>query len=62
MTEARGVTERYGHTASCTAEEQLPTATTDPGMMHPWAGFALFTGDAAPAMAVAAYLLKRRDA
>jgi len=36
--------------------------TTDPGMMHPWAGFALFVGYAALAMAVAAYLLKRRDA
>jgi len=44
------------------AGQQLLSVTTDPGMMHPWPGFALFTGYAALALAVAAYLLKRRDA
>jgi ABC-type transport system involved in multi-copper enzyme maturation permease subunit len=44
------------------AGQQLMAVTTDPGMMHPWAGFALFVGYAALAMAVAAYLMKRRDA
>jgi ABC-2 type transport system permease protein len=44
------------------AGQQLLAVAPDPGMMHPWAGFALFTGYAAAALAVAAYLLKRRDA
>ncbi len=44
------------------AGQQLLAVTPQAGMMYPWTGFALFAGYAALAMAVAAYLLKKRDA
>ncbi len=40
----------------------LLTNTPDPGSLGPWTGFGVFVLYAAIAMAIAAYLLKRRDA
>jgi ABC-2 type transport system permease protein len=40
----------------------LLTNNPDPGSLGPWTGFGIFVLYAAVAMAVAAYLLKRRDA
>jgi ABC-2 type transport system permease protein len=37
------------------------TITPDPNMLAPWAGFALFCGYAALALAIAAVLMRRRD-
>jgi ABC-2 type transport system permease protein len=44
------------------AGQALYTQHHDQAMMHPWPGFALFVGYLAMAVAVAAVLLRRRDA
>lgn len=44
------------------AGQALLAVKPDSGMMQPWPGFFLFAGYAALSIAVAAYLLKKRDA
>jgi ABC-type transport system involved in multi-copper enzyme maturation permease subunit len=44
------------------AGQQLMTLHPDPHMLAPWNGFALFVGYVAAAIAVAAVVVKRRDA
>ena len=44
------------------AGQALLAVKPDSGMMHPWPGFFLFAGYAALSIAVAAYLLRKRDA
>lgn len=44
------------------AGQALLAIKPDSGTMHPWPGFFLFVGYAALSIAVAAYLLKKRDA